>query len=108
MSIRAWRIGFVLAALGAAAACSLSPQPLPPGDAPSRTSDAGLGDNNGDPTAKSDAGGTGKDADGSVNPPTDASIDGSPPPAADAGDASDAGDGGTDATSDAPTDAADG
>ena len=90
------RLG-VLAALGLACGCSLNPQPLPPGE----TGDAAtFGPGGGDATtAGNDSGGSFGGADAGAK--LDATADGAPAVAPDAG----AGDAGSDAIGDGPTDA---
>ena len=86
---------FILASLGAMAAfaaCTLNPQPLPPGDDRNQATNA-------DASAKSDSGGFGIDPEAPPNPQdaapgsADAQSDG------DGGDAGDGGDGSADADS---------
>ncbi len=97
-------VGVVLA-LAAAYACSLNPQPLPPGEAPDGS--AGLAQG-------SDAGGAGfgagQDAGAREDGPNGTVPNGdggtaNPPVAGDAGDAGDAADGESDSATDAPLDA---
>ncbi len=81
-----------------AAACSLNPQPIPPGEQPGDASGAGsenptLGDADGATTLTDDGGTTGVEAgidSGPMPPPQDAGTDAAD--AADAADASDAAD----------------
>lgn len=96
------RLG-VLVALTAACGCSLNPQPLPPGEGP----DGSAGQIPADATT-GDSGGSFGGNDGGAR--IDATADGAPAIAPDAGDAaSDAmGDGPTEAAEDGPEDAAPG
>ena len=103
MRCRALCVALVLVA---ASACSLSPQPLPPGDTASRTSDAGGGPS---PGTNGDA--TGSDAsaaqDAGERDPKDAASDvPAVPPNGGIDGGGDAGDGASDAPSDAPSDGA--
>jgi hypothetical protein len=106
---RAFCLSGLALGLAAAYACSLNPQPLPPGDTPDGATNA--------PTVGSDASAFGGDdsggsltADGpAAGGQPDATSDGgvaSPPEGGDAGDAGDGSvDGPTDAAEDAPGDA---